>query len=841
MKSRKLLISIIFVIALASVLFASSCLNLGGLTSSGIDISRAEISLEDSEFAYSGAQILPQVSVKYQGAQLTSDDYELIYANNINVGRASVTVKGKGKYKGNKVLYFTILESGIFSLDTCEISLSYDSCAYTGEEMRPSVIVRRNGAIIDGSYYTVEYQSNVQVGKASVIVKGAGDCSGEKTLNFDIYYQYVFTAQDATLIDGQPRQQVVDKSDVIPPKFEKRGYTFDGWRYDGKTVDFSDVDSVPDKGGEFTAAFRINDYNIDYRVDGGENNENNPQTYTELDKFDLQAPTRGRDKFAGWYLDEKFNYRIETVENFAQNLTLYAKWVNYESRKVNYIAPADANVASYDMFMPNDRVTGPIVISDDGKKELVWYLDAAMTRRLNYLEMPYEDMTIYSRWEDALDEGFLGYESFDVIDSFDKLVAYIDYVGFNNVLKTDSSFVEVTYKTDAQQLMSDIQKAIAMSAYPTQSNMWYSAGTGRLSVYLTDNLLGELATVKGMQDEDFYPQINNVFALSSQGREDGYDRFAVDYIEKTREVSNSDQLFYVLSHGYRPVPVAGSSAERIYSQFRDIMRNICDDEMTDFEKVKAIYEWIIVNVNYDNYVAYGTMTERSHKYEAFYLEGVLNGSAVCDGMSKAFSVMCAIEGIDCVRVTGRRAGETDGHAWNKVQIMGDWYLTDATWGNQTFKTSNGDGTYSRYEFFAYNYLLFTDYEREFIDGYSSNQYHNYVANTDFDMSAYYDGFELSVGSYTADLLIDSEEELSYVFEYVDDNFDDVKGMSVDLILNVSGSDVYKFFSSAWAKYRKRHLLSTAVSYKFVITYSGKGEDNSFEQGAHVSLIFDVPA
>jgi C1A family cysteine protease len=57
---------------------------------------------------YTGGQIKPSVQVTYKGKKLGSSDYTLKYSNNVNCGKATVTVTGKGDFKGSKTLAFTI-------------------------------------------------------------------------------------------------------------------------------------------------------------------------------------------------------------------------------------------------------------------------------------------------------------------------------------------------------------------------------------------------------------------------------------------------------------------------------------------------------------------------------------------------------------------------------------------------------------------------------------------------------------------------------------------------------------------------------------------------------------
>ncbi len=58
---------------------------------------------------YNGEEIKPRVNVKLDGKTLQSEkDYTLSYQNNVEIGTASVTINGKGKYVGKKTVTFTI-------------------------------------------------------------------------------------------------------------------------------------------------------------------------------------------------------------------------------------------------------------------------------------------------------------------------------------------------------------------------------------------------------------------------------------------------------------------------------------------------------------------------------------------------------------------------------------------------------------------------------------------------------------------------------------------------------------------------------------------------------------
>jgi hypothetical protein len=59
---------------------------------------------------YTGDRLSPRVQVFFQSAALTEDkDFTVEYANNIEVGTANVTIKGKGAYVGKKQTTFNIV------------------------------------------------------------------------------------------------------------------------------------------------------------------------------------------------------------------------------------------------------------------------------------------------------------------------------------------------------------------------------------------------------------------------------------------------------------------------------------------------------------------------------------------------------------------------------------------------------------------------------------------------------------------------------------------------------------------------------------------------------------
>lgn len=197
----------------------------------------------------------------------------------------------------------------------------------------------------------------------------------------------------------------------------------------------------------------------------------------------------------------------------------------------------------------------------------------------------------------------------------------------------------------------------------------------------------------------------------------------VDERTETMNVANSNDLYRVVSNGFKPVFAADESGQKLqalYNKARKVLIDYISADMTDVEKVAAIYDWIVNEVDYDYAVASLGTGSGTSGYNAFYLEGVFDDNrAVCDGKSKAFALLCGMENIKAIRVSGYAnkniAAVPDskkaayGHAWNKVLVDAnndgerEWYVVDTTWGDVEV-----GGTSGRTEYLNYSYFLVTD-------------------------------------------------------------------------------------------------------------------------------------
>ncbi len=115
----------------------------------------------------------------------------------------------------------------------------------------------------------------------------------------------------------------------------------------------------------------------------------------------------------------------------------------------------------------------------------------------------------------------------------------------------------------------------------------------------------------------------------------------------------------------------------ILNEAEKVLGEILRQDMSDFEKEKAIYSWVADTVDYD-YSHYDIMTETPRESYTPY-GGLINHSAVCLGFATTFQLLMDMEGIECITVIGAAYKSGEDHAWNMVRLDGEWYCADTTW------------------------------------------------------------------------------------------------------------------------------------------------------------------
>ena len=292
------------------------------------------------------------------------------------------------------------------------------------------------------------------------------------------------------------------------------------------------------------------------------------------------------------------------------------------------------------------------------------------------------------------------------VSSLDDLVYILDYMAFYRVgdkiwFDFDEAYAEQFYNPYTEYQKAYLQSDLA-DVYACQMDDSYYSEFGVIGIKYSMSRDIASEAPENISDAPVVPSFDygrNAPAEENGGRQDSGGQLyagvenqeAVLPIENSSlpEISceNGEQLYYLAMNGYRPLPEAGSIAEELYRKAKEAVFACTDSEMSDFQKIKAVYDWLTTEVVYDSETAYTSETYLV-KEQAYYLEGVFfNHCAVCDGKAKACALMLNMLGIPCYRTTG--VNEGGDHAWNMVQLEGKWYILCTTYGQADMSETLG--------------------------------------------------------------------------------------------------------------------------------------------------------
>lgn len=163
-----------------------------------VEIKGTDVTIEGTEFTYTGKPIEPKVTVVVDGKELVvNQDYSVAYSNNIEVGTGKVTVSGIATasetlgYTGTVEIDFTIKAAApvLTEIKGTDVTIEGTKFPYTGSYIEPKVTVTVGGKVLTaGKDYTLSYHSNLGVGTATAMVTGieAAGYTGTVNVNFTI-------------------------------------------------------------------------------------------------------------------------------------------------------------------------------------------------------------------------------------------------------------------------------------------------------------------------------------------------------------------------------------------------------------------------------------------------------------------------------------------------------------------------------------------------------------------------------------------------------------------------------------------------------------------------------
>ena len=558
----------------------------------------------------------------------------------------------------------------------------------------------------------------------------------------------------------------------------------------------------------FIPQFSIAHYNITLVLADGceisddnftqiEDTSNYYTTMTYLDEITLPSVSSSYYYFRYWEID---GVAVTKLENVTSDLTVKGVFnvkmytISFVEENGKYYAPMMYKY-NEDINPPKEEPTD--VVPGYG---MVWYLNNDYTNQFSFTRMPSNDLVLYGRMEYDTGCGFLTYDiTKSTIDSLEDFTNCIDYVYYNYI--TSNFTKEITYCT-FDEVNDEFKKASDLAEY--RSNTAISIGTTSQTDFNGTKIIVDLKVENNTKvyetsvtaPENITHPYNYVgYDLTQNLRPATFNDFYIESIPYTYNVETTNQLLYVVEHGYKPI--CTGKALSIYNKAKQVLRNIVNDDMSDFEKLEHIYEYLCLNVQYDYNALHG---DRSWAYyDAYFMEGVFNNQkAVCDGIAKSLVLLCNIEGIPCVEVSGNN------HAWCEVKIKNMWYVIDATHGN--LRIADTEYTLLDYS----EFLISKDIKQE--KGYASNEFKHIDCNHLFD---YFEYKEFTYGTKTISLVVSDYRDLEKVLEYITSTETTLHNFSINFKVKTE-TDLNTLIELAKNEYylKKHHSFNYALSWSY---------------------------
>ena len=145
---------------------------------------------------------------------------------------------------------------------------------------------------------------------------------------------------------------------------------------------------------------------------------------------------------------------------------------------------------------------------------------------------------------------------------------------------------------------------------------------------------------------------------------------------------NYGTMCLTVEYDYTTEEIKTRQAEIIAEGFK-IIQEIIDADMDNAAKRRAIYDYLESNTTYDDAACDNALENNfqgmSDEYrDSFSTYGILvKKVGVCQSYAYAFDYLCELAGAPCIVVTGNIMGYLP-HAWNKVEVNGEWLVIDVT-------------------------------------------------------------------------------------------------------------------------------------------------------------------
>ena len=143
------------------------------------------VQLAETNFIYNQQEQTALISYVNAGTiAVAAESYDVEGNTKKNVGLYTVTVTGKGNFKGQVTAQFSIVAA---NAQLFELTLGQTEYIYDGTAKTPTVTVKDGSAVlVENTDYTLAYSANTAAGTATVTATGKGNYTGTQTAQFTI-------------------------------------------------------------------------------------------------------------------------------------------------------------------------------------------------------------------------------------------------------------------------------------------------------------------------------------------------------------------------------------------------------------------------------------------------------------------------------------------------------------------------------------------------------------------------------------------------------------------------------------------------------------------------------
>ena len=192
---------------------------------------------------------------------------------------------------------------------------------------------------------------------------------------------------------------------------------------------------------------------------------------------------------------------------------------------------------------------------------------------------------------------------------------------------------------------------------------------------------------------------NEAMVHTGKPTEGDYLRFQYGGWESsTSGYSSGDTYYLTITYTMTYYTSAEQEAE-LTEAINNLVQELDLDRKSDYEKIKAVYDYITDNVTYD----YENLDNDDYTLKATAYAALMNKTAVCQGYSNLLYRLLLECHVDCRIISGTGNGEN--HAWNIVNIGERYYNVDATW-DINYKEDDD------YHYFLLNEQSFENHSRD---------------------------------------------------------------------------------------------------------------------------------